>query len=50
MPVAGGTTLKLLNADWPHLRNSYRSLLRSNSRSALIANAMPELKASTWTE
>ncbi len=22
MPVAGGTTRKLRNADWPHLRNS----------------------------
>jgi hypothetical protein len=50
MPVAGGTTRKLSKADWPHFRNSYRSRLRSNSRSLLICSAIPELKASTWTE
>src|SRR5215216_7785250 len=50
MPVAGGTTVKLSKACWPHLRNSYRSRLRSNSRSALNCRAAGEPKASTCTE
>src|SRR5215211_93964 len=50
IPVAGGTTRKLSNAVWPQRRNAYRSPLRSNSRSALIANARGLPNASTWTE
>ena len=48
--MAGGTTLKLAKADWPHLRNSYRSWLRSNSLRELIVRASGLAKASTWTE
>ena len=50
MPVAGGTTRKFRSADWPHLRNSYRSRFRSNSSRLLIESATPELNASTCTE
>ena len=50
MPVFGGTTRKLSSACWPHLRNSYRSWFRSNSRSRLIVSASARPKASVCTE
>ncbi len=50
MPVAGGTARKLSRLSWPHFRKVYRSLLRSNSRSALIVSATRVAKSSTCTE
>ena len=50
MPVSGGTTRKLRNASWPHLRNAYRSRLRANSSCAFRSGASGRPKWSTCTE
>ncbi len=50
MPVAGGTTRKLLNACWPQRRNWYRSIFRSNSFSTLNCSDRGVANWSTCTE
>ena len=44
MPVPGGTTRKLSNADCAHFSSLYLSWLRSNSKSMFCASAPATLK------
>ena len=50
IPVPGGTTLKLLKAFWPHLRNAYLSPFLENSFSTFWLNDYPDAYSSTITE